>query len=93
MECNCSICTARGLLLVFVPSPQFELLTGGDVLSDYTFNKHQIHHLFCTECGIESFARGTRPDGAPMVAVNLRCVEGIDLDTLVRTPFDGKSLR
>ncbi|MGG2475837.1 GFA family protein, partial [Rhizobium sp. BR5] len=27
-------------------------------------------HLFCSTCGIESFAYADGPDGTPMVAVN-----------------------
>lgn len=42
-------------------------------------------------CGIEAFARGTWPDGKTMAAINVRCVEGIDLDALQVTKVDGKS--
>jgi len=32
-----------------------------------------IKHRFCTTCGIQSLAQGTRPsDGAPMAAINVR---------------------
>ena len=92
LSCNCSICTKRGLLLTFVPQQQFKLLSGGDALTDYQFASKNIHHLFCLDCGVQSFARGTRPDGSPMVAVNVRCLDGVDLSSLPLTPFDGKSL-
>jgi hypothetical protein len=92
LSCNCSICTKRGLLLTFVPQQQFKLLSGGDTLTDYQFARKTIHHLFCPDCGVQSFARGTLPDGSPMVAVNVRCLDGVDLAGLTVTPFDGKSL-
>jgi hypothetical protein len=92
ISCNCSICTQRGLLLTFVPAGQFKLLSGDDRLTDYQFAKKRIHHLFCSGCGVESFARGSMPDGSPMVAVNVRCLEGVDVSGLKPKPFDGRSL-
>jgi hypothetical protein len=91
ISCNCSICSRKGLILTFVPPAQFTLKSGEGELADYQFNKHVIHHLFCKTCGVQSFARGKRPDGADMVAINVRCLEGIDLGSLKPTPFDGRS--
>ncbi len=93
LACNCSICTKRGLLLTFVKPENFALRAGEeDELVDYQFNRHVIHHLFCPVCGVESYARGRLPDGAEMVAVNVRCLDHIELDSLALTPFDGLSL-
>jgi hypothetical protein len=92
MSCNCSLCQKRGALLTFVPAGQFTLLSGGDDLTDYQFNKKIIHHLFCGTCGVGSFARGVAPDGSEMVAVNVRCLEDVDPAALTVKPFDGKSL-
>ncbi|MFK8251665.1 GFA family protein [Ancylobacter terrae] len=91
ITCNCSICTKKGLLLAFTDEEGFRLLSGDDRLREYRFNRHIIGHMFCTECGTEPFARGTGPDGAAMVAVNLRCLDGIDLAALSPQPFDGRS--
>ncbi|MCG5051964.1 MAG: GFA family protein [Myxococcales bacterium] len=91
VACNCSMCGRSGTLLSFVPGPAFSLLSGDDVLTDYRFNKHVIDHLFCSICGIKPFARGTRPDGTPTVAINVRCLEGVDLETLKVQKFDGRS--
>lgn len=76
--CNCSICGRTGTLLTFVPAASFKLERGEDKLTDYQFNKKVIHHLFCKTCGVRSFARGTGPDGNEMVAINARCLEGVD---------------
>ncbi len=92
ITCNCSICSKTGTLLAFAPEAQFELLEGQDVLTDYQFGKKRIHHLFCSRCGIRSFARGTGPGGANMVAINVRCLQDIDVGALALRPFDGRSL-
>lgn len=92
MACNCSICQRVGALLTFVGADHFRLTQGEDELSDYQFNHHRVHHYFCKTCGIRSFARGTAPDGRQMVAINARCLEGVDLDALTVTHFDGRSL-
>jgi hypothetical protein len=91
-SCNCSICSKKGYLLSFVPPEQFRLMSGEDGLSDYQFNKHVIHHLFCPTCGVQSFARGKGPDGKPMIAINARCLEGVDVGALKVTAVDGRSL-
>ena len=92
IACNCSICEKRGALLTFVGLPQFKLLSGEDALTDYQFNKKVVHHLFCSKCGVAPFARGVGPGGAEMIAVNVRCLDDVDIEALKIKPFDGKSL-
>jgi hypothetical protein len=92
IACNCSICKRTGALLAFVPEPAFTLVQGQDALQDYRFNKHVVQHLFCQTCGVRSFGRGSAPDGTKMVAINVRCLEGVDLDALEVRRFDGASL-
>ncbi len=75
---NCSMCSRAGYLLSFVPAEAFKLLSGEDALTDYQFNHHVIHHVFCSTCGIKSFARGVGPGGKEMRAINVRCLEGVD---------------
>src|SRR6266540_5951606 len=78
MSCNCSICTKRGALWTFIPPEQFSLRAGEQALIDYQFHKKRVHHLFCPDCGIESFARGKTPDGKKeVVAINVRCLDHI----------------
>lgn len=91
VACNCSRCSRLGWLISFVGADRFKLLSGADDLAEYRFNTRQIAHLFCTTCGIESFARGKGPDGAEMVCVNLRCLEGLDPEALTPTKVDGRS--
>jgi len=92
IECNCSHCSAKGLLLAFIPKEQFTLLSDEDALTEYLFNKKVIRHLFCKACGVEPFAFGKDKSGKETVAINVRRIDNIDLDTITRIPFDGKSL-
>jgi hypothetical protein len=91
ITCNCSYCSKRGSILAFTPESNLTLEQGADDLSEYRFNSKMIAHLFCTDCGMESFARAARPDGTRMVAINVRCLEGVDLDALTPQQFDGRS--
>ena len=90
IACNCSMCGRSGTYLTFAPATQFKLLSGEGVLTDYQFNKHVIHHLFCSRCGIKSFARGVGRDGSEMVAINARCLDGVDLAKLNVKAYDGQ---
>jgi hypothetical protein len=92
MTCNCSICQRTGTMLQFVPADRFTLKSGEDSLTDYQFGKQHIHHLFCSRCGVRSFARGAGPDGTKMVAINVRCLEGVNLDEIPTKQFNGRSL-
>lgn len=91
IACNCSRCSMLGSILSFVPAESFALLSGEDSLTDYQFNKKVIHHLFCKVCGIQSFSRGVGKDGQPMIAVNVRCLDGVDVESLKPQLFDGRS--
>jgi hypothetical protein len=91
MACNCSMCGRVGSLLFFVPRSEFSLKSGEDNLTNYQFNKHVIHHVFCKTCGIKSFAYGKRPDGSDMVAINARCLEGFDPEKAQIQHYDGRS--
>lgn len=90
IECNCSMCSRSGTLLTFVTPDKFELVSGDGATTDYQFNKRVIHHLFCSTCGIKPYAQGTDPGGKPMVAVNVRCLDGVEVSTLDVTRVDGK---
>jgi hypothetical protein len=89
--CNCSICGRSGTMLRFVPVASFELLSGADVLTDYRFNTKNINHQFCSVCGIKSFAAGTSKDGSEMRAINVRCLDDVDVQSLPTHFVDGKS--
>ena len=91
IECNCTHCERKGLLLAFVTPDQFTLNSGEQELTEYQFNKKIIQHLFCRSCGVQPFARGTMPDGSPAIAINVRCLEGVEVAALKPMPFDGRN--
>ena len=55
------------------------------------FNKHVIKHRFCPHCGIHVFGEGTDPKGNAVAAVNLRCLQDIDLAAIPVHSYDGKA--
>jgi hypothetical protein len=91
-SCNCSICQRKGTLMWFAPREQLQLLTPDDNASTYTFNKHAIKHRFCPKCGMHPYGEGVDPKGNIMAAINIRCLEGIELETIPVTNFDGRAL-
>lgn len=90
LSCNCSICFRRGSLLWFIPRERLTLLTPEEAASSYTFNKHAIQHRFCPSCGMHPYGEGSDPQGNRMAAINLRCVEGIDLSSIPTHEFNGR---
>ncbi len=91
-SCNCSICQRKGSLLWFVPHGSLRLLSADENASTYTFNKHVIRHRFCPRCGMHPYGEGTGPTGAAMAAINVRCLDGVDLASIPVTEFDGRAL-
>ncbi len=75
--CNCSRCQRLGSVLVFAPAAGFVLEAGAAELTDYLFNQKVIRHRFCRICGVEGFAEAAGPDGTPMVALNVNCLDGV----------------
>ena len=92
MACNCSICSRKGSLLWFVARDKLRLKTPEDATASYTFNKHVIQHRFCRTCGIHPFGEGTDPKGNRMAAINIRCLENIDLASVPVQHFDGRAM-
>ena len=90
MECNCSHCHRKGLILAFAPRDKLIVDADPGDVACYTFNKHVIQHRFCRTCGVQPYGESVGKDG-PMAAVNLRCFD-VDLAKLTIKPFDGRSL-
>lgn len=92
LACNCSICQRKGSLLWFVPRAHLQLLTPEAAASTYIFNKHVIKHKFCPNCGMHPYAEGVDPKGNPVAAINVRCLEDIDLEAIPVHHYDGRAL-
>lgn len=86
--CNCSYCGRTGFVHWYVEPERFRLLAGGDVLEAYTWGTGTSRNRFCRTCGIAPF-RTPRSD-PDKVAVNVRCLEGVEADALPTTLFDGR---
>ena len=91
ITCNCSRCQRMGFVLAFAPMENFQLKSGEGDLSEYLFNNKAIRHLFCSTCGVESFAYGKMPDGSPTVAINVNCLVGVEPRELNSQHVDGRS--
>ena len=92
LSCNCSICQRKGSLLWFVPRSALKLKTPEDKMATYTFNKHVIQHHFCPRCGIHPFGEGSAPNGDKMAAVNVRCIEGVEIESLKVQHYNGRDI-
>jgi hypothetical protein len=83
------MCTKKGFLHLIVPETDFQLLSGADALTTYTFGTHTAKHHFCKHCGIHSYYR---PRSHPNdVDVNLRCLDGVNPAEFEIVAFDGKN--
>ena len=88
LDCNCSICRKKGFLHWIVEPEQFRLLSAPDALGLYEFHTKTAKHYFCSTCGISSYYI---PRSHPnMIDVNLRCVDGVNLEELEIERFNGQ---
>ena len=86
-KCNCSICTKSRNWNVIVKPAAFRLLAGERELSDYQVNQKSGHHLFCSHCGVRSFAKGyVEQIGGDYVAVQLAALDDVTAAELVAAP-------
>jgi hypothetical protein len=82
------MCAKKGFLHLIVPPDKFELLSGKDALTTYTFNTGVAQHTFCATCGIHPFyVPRSDPD---KIDVNVRCLDGVDITSLTIKEFDGQ---
>jgi hypothetical protein len=88
-ECNCSMCTKKGILHLIVSPEQFELLRGGELLTVYRFNTGVAQHRFCRVCGIHPFY--TPRSDPDKVDVNVRCLDDDAWRRFELTRFDGQN--
>ncbi|RDA88630.1 hypothetical protein CP532_5854 [Ophiocordyceps camponoti-leonardi (nom. inval.)] len=94
-DCNCSICTKKGYLGVFVGAADgsFRVVKGSDDdLTSYSFGPKNWLHKFCSTCGTPVL--GYAPDGPPdkKRVLNVHSIQDFNTWDLERIPFDGASL-
>jgi hypothetical protein len=88
IDCNCSLCRRRGALWHGVAEADLRVRSGQAELALYQFNTMTAKHYFCRHCGIHPFVR-PRLDSTRW-AVNVRCIDGVELSTLDVRTFDGE---
>ena len=91
ISCNCSHCSAKGLVLTAIGRDQLSVRSGEESLRTYQFHKRVIEHRFCENCGVQPFAQGAGPDGSAMAMINLRCAPEADLGAIRMIQYDGAS--
>ena len=50
-----------------------------------------IRHRFCPVCGMHPYGEGVDPKGNRIAAINIRCLENVDLAAIPVQHFDGRS--
>jgi hypothetical protein len=74
----------------YIEPKEFELIKGKSALAVYHWGDKDVNHYFCSKCGIYPFHDSIYEPGK--YRINLCCVEGLELNHLKITHFDGKQL-
>ena len=91
-RCNCSFCRRRGAVMHRAEPGSFHWTSNeADIGSKSYGAKEFAQHYFCPRCGIQCFT-DIRRNGQQTYAVNLACIDGLDLGQLTPRMFDGASL-
>ncbi len=89
-DCDCSICRKRGALNHRVAAKDLRLETPLEELSLYQWHTKTAKDYFCPTCGIQPFRR---PRSAPETwAINVRCIDDVDLDDVTKIRVYGSKL-
>ena len=100
-SCDCSICRRRGALIHRVEPERLRLLTPLVDLTLYQWHTRTAEDYFCPSCGILPFRRprartaAETAEGMPAFSgwgVNVRCLEGVDLDAIPVKRIHGSRL-
>ena len=86
--CNCSLCARLGYVHWYVPPDRFRLLTPEEAFGTYQFGTFTSRNHFCRSCGIMAFRRARSDPN--LVDVNVRCLEGVEIEELETSAFDGR---
>lgn len=85
-KCNCSICFKSRAWMAFIPANALRLVSGEQSLREYQFAKKRIHHMFCSQCGVRPFARGSDGQGNEFWAIRVNCLDNVDPQELINAP-------
>lgn len=88
-QCNCSICSKTGWWGIIVKPDAFRLVSGAEHIIKLP-RIPQAEHPRCSVCGLMPFNHGDVPQiGGEFYSVNVRCLDGVDLEGLPITYHDG----
>lgn len=100
-ECDCSVCRRRGALTFRVAREALHLLTPHEAMAVYRWGSGTAEDYFCRTCGILPFRKPSAPTTIEKAAgvlpfdgwaINVRCLETVDIDKLPRVPVAGSKL-
>src|SRR5262249_45823185 len=83
-QCNCTVCTKKGILHLPVTPENFELLRGKNSLTTYTFGTGVAQHTFCSHCGMHAFYI---PRSQPVAVIGAIVAKGIKLSSYRQIVF------
>ncbi|MCJ1258599.1 hypothetical protein MMC24_006432 [Lignoscripta atroalba] len=86
--CDCSICSRNGDIWIY-PSKDSVAIHGEDALTSYSFAKKTCSHRFCGTCGVMVYNEILDPN-ADIKPINVRTLNGVDLETLKIKKVSGK---
>jgi hypothetical protein len=88
--CDCSLCRKRGALNHRIAREDLRILSNLDDMTLYQWHTMTARDYFCPRCGILPFRQPrTAPD---MWAVNVRCLDDVDLDAIPVDHVHGSEL-
>lgn len=90
IDCDCSICRMTGFLHWIVDEEQIALHIRPGEVTTYIWGSGEARHYFCRSCGVAPLRR---PRIAPeKYSVNLRCLEGVQIEQFTAKPYPGREL-
>jgi hypothetical protein len=99
--CDCSICRRRGALIHRVPEEALRVLTPLAGLAVYQWHTRTAKDYFCPKCGILPFRRPRMLTDEELKqgmerfcgwAINVRCLDGVDPESIAVRPIYGSEL-
>lgn len=76
-KCNCTLCRKKSILMKPEHNSQFKIISGGENLLSYKWNKNIAEHFFCKFCGVYTHHKRRRyPD---QIVVNIACLDDVIL--------------
>ncbi|KAH8923937.1 hypothetical protein BT69DRAFT_1333414 [Atractiella rhizophila] len=80
LECNCSICSKNGYLLVYPFRDNVRFEKGEDKLKEYRFGNKHNGQMFCSECGTSVLIdfKDAREELRECLGVNIRTFADMD---------------